>query len=919
MDLNKLIDSGFQNLTLLEEQYDRYIKDPSSVDPSWRTLFEKVDTTTLPRKDAKQTDNYPQKVKSATLLDTRIYGLIDAYRTYGHLYANTNPLSVKPLEEPYQLHLESFGFSHQDLSQHFPTCGLMKEETAPLLDIINVLKAIYCDKIGIEYMGLLNEELEEWIQQKIESTRFRPSLTIEQKQSILEQLNKSEIFESFLHTKFVGQKRFSLEGGETLIPMLVSLIDTAAAMKVSEFFFGMAHRGRLNVLCNILDKSYIDVFSEFQEGYVPTSLEGSGDVKYHKGFYCEIKTVHGHQVKLKLTPNPSHLEAVDPVVEGQVKARQVTLNDTKQEKVLPVLIHGDAAISGQGVVYETLQFCRLDGFSTGGTVHFVVNNQIGFTTIPKDCRSTHYCTDIAHAFGAPVFHVNAEDPEGCVYVTNLAMEIRQKFHCDVFVELNCYRKYGHNEGDEPAFTQPIEYQIIRKKQPIRDLYRDSLIQQGVLEKKIAENLELEFKQSLQEALNAEKQNGKSVNTEDSSAKAAKNDAFFKPIKTAVDIKTLKEVGRKICEIPPELTIHPKLVSLTKERLSMLSEGSEGRPVDWGMGELLAYGTLLNEGTSVRLTGQDVERGTFSHRHALLVDQVKEKEYVPLQHLKPDQGRFDIYNSSLSEYGVLGFEFGYSVACPDALVIWEAQFGDFCNTAQVIIDQFISTAEQKWGQKFALTLLLPHGYEGQGPEHSSARMERFLTLAGDHNMQIVNPTTPAQLFHLLRRQILRPLHKPLIVFTPKGLLRLPACVSPLSDFAKGSFQEVIEDVNPPKTTKRLVLCSGRIYYDLIAEREKSQTQDLMIVRLEQLYPFNIEFVKGVVAKCGNELKECIWVQEEPSNMGAWNFVRPILRELLPNSVELNYIGRIRSASPAVGSPTVHKKELAAIMQALFPNQ
>lgn len=920
MDLDALIDSGCLNIALYEEKYSQYKKNQSTLEPSWRQLFDQLESSpTEPQLQATSTllpansVLYPTKMEVSSETDQRIFNLVEAYRNYGHLLANTNPIATEPLAEPHQLKLETFGFTRQDLPKKFPSCGFFEHETAPLLDIINALKAIYCGTIGVEYMGVQSPELEQWLQRHIEPSRFRMNLTIDQKHLILQHLNKSELFESFLHTKYVGQKRFSLEGGETLIPMLAFIVDTGAALGLDEYIIGMAHRGRLNVLCNIFDKSYVDIFSEFEEGYIPVSIEGSGDVKYHKGFYSEVKTVHGHKVKLTLTPNPSHLEAVDPVVEGQVKARQIMRNDEQQDKVIPILIHGDAAISGQGVVYETLQLSRLEGYSTGGTIHLIINNQIGFTTLPKDSRSTRYCTDIARAFGAPVFHVNAEDPEGCIYATSLAIDLRQKFRCDVFLELNCYRKYGHNESDEPAYTQPLEYQLIRKKQPIREIYRDALIQQGVVEKDMAEALETEFKAALHQALEL-KNISKSTTQKEESA-AAKNEAIFQSVATAVPKQTLQEVGEGICRLPPDLTVHPKLIALTKERLAMLKDGSEARPLDWGMAELLAYGTLLWEGKHVRISGQDSCRGTFSHRHALLVDQAKEQGYVPLKHLKAGQGRFDIYNSPLSEYAALAFEYGYSLATPQSLVIWEAQFGDFTNGAQIVIDQFISTAEQKWGQKFPLTLLLPHGYEGQGPEHSSGRIERFLTLAGDNNMQIVYPTTPAQLFHLLRRQVHRNIKKPLIVFTPKGLLRHPQCVSSLDDLAKGTFLEILDDPFSPKDAKRLVLCSGRIYYDLIAEREKTAADDIAIIRIEQLYPLDMERLNTILARYPN-IKACIWAQEEPSNMGAWGFIRPILSEWLPSEVELSYVGRTRSASPAVGSHALHKKEHTAILNALF---
>lgn len=932
------------NLDYIENFYEKYQKDPQSVDASWRKFFEEFETvkevpldTTIsqekssdielpssPRlspvihaeeiREGRSVIYYP-KLEITTPGDLRVYNLINAYRTYGHLLAKINPIAVHETQELQQLNYETFGFIKQDLSEHFPTCGLLPEETAPLLEIINVLKDTYCDKIGVEYMGLQSPELENWLQQHIEPNRFKNNLNIDQKRMILQHLNKSELFESFLHTKYVGQKRFSIEGGETLIPILAAVIDKGATLGLEEFIIGMAHRGRLNVLSNILDKSYADVFYEFEEGYIPASVEGTGDVKYHKGFYSAIETVHGHKVKIVLTPNPSHLESVDPVVEGQVKAKQVLRgDDINQEKVVPILIHGDAAIASQGVVYETLQMFKLDGYSTGGTIHVVINNQIGFTTLPKDGRSTPYCTDIARAFGSPVFHVNAEDPEGCVYATNLAVELRQKFHCDVFIDLNCYRKYGHNESDEPAFTQPLEYQIIRKKKPIREIYRDMLINQGVLEKYMAETLEEEFKNGLQAALKGSKiSSAEGKNAE--KAMPEKTVDLFKHVQTGVPIATLQEIGERICFVPQDFTIHPKLAGLIKERRAMLNVGEGARPIDWGMGELLAYGSLLWDGFSVRLSGQDSCRGTFSHRHALLMDQVKEQGYIPLKHLKPRQGRFDIYNSPLSEFGVLGFEFGYSIASPNALVLWEAQFGDFGNGAQVIIDQFIASAEQKWGQKLSLTLLLPHGYEGQGPEHSSARIERFLSLCGNDNMQVVNPTTPAQFFHAIRRQSLRDIKKPLIVFTPKGLLRHPACVNTLEDLSKGSFLEILDDPKPPKKAKRMVFCSGRIFYDLLAERNKTATDDMAIIRIEQLYPLDVESIKTILEKYKG-FNEFYWVQDEPSNMGAWDFLRPIFRHLLPKGMETIYVGRARSASPAAGSHALHKKEHAAIINALF---
>lgn len=915
MELDTFIDSGFLNLPFFDELYASYKKDPGSVDVSWQKLFAQLDNT--PSIDSKQIQKSPLlKSFSQATVDLRVFNLINAYRTYGHLLAKTNPLEIASTrQDPHQLSLETSGFSEQDLSAHFPCGTLFESSDASLEEIIKALKETYCGTVGVEYMGFVNPELETWLQKHIEPNRFKIDLSLDQKRKILQHLNKSELFESFLHTKYVGQKRFSLEGGEALIPILAAVIDKGASLGLEEFILGMAHRGRLNVLCNILDKSYADIFSEFEDGYVPASVEGSGDVKYHKGFYSEVKTVHGRTIKIVLTPNPSHLEAVGPVVEGQARARQDVLSFEKgQNVVIPVLIHGDAALSGQGIVYETLQMYKLDGYKTGGTIHIVINNQIGFTTIPEDSRSTTYCTDIARTFGAPIFHVNVEDPEGCVYATQLAVELRQKFHCDVFIELNCYRKYGHNEGDEPAFTQPLEYQQIRKKRPVRELYRDYLIKQGVL-KEETESLENDFKKGLQDALQNLKQQKHPTKENFQLLPQTKDQGGIQHVQTGVPKAVLQQIAERICYIPEELTVHPKLAALTKERLAMVKEGEGSRPIDWGMAELLAYGSLLWNGVSVRLSGQDSCRGTFSHRHALLMDQVKEQGYVPLQHLKSGQGQFSIYNSPLSEYAVLGFEFGYNIGNPGCLVIWEAQFGDFANGAQIIIDQFISTAEQKWNQKFDLTLLLPHGYEGQGPEHSSGRIERFLTLAGDNNMQIVQPTTPAQLFHVLRRQMLRELRKPLIVFTPKGLLRHPACISKLDDLTQGSFLEILDDPQPSKQPSKLVLCSGRIYYDLIAARETKPNASMAIIRLEQLYPLDVDRLKELIEKYAG-FKECYWVQDEPSNMGPWNFIRPILRELMPKEVDPMYVGRLRSASPATGSHARHKQENENILNALF---
>jgi 2-oxoglutarate dehydrogenase E1 component len=908
MGRDRLSYTTIANADYIEEQHRRYLENPESVDLSWRRFFEGV--------------HFASEVGFESAGgDDRVYNLIHAYRLYGHLLARVNPIDPHPALEVAELVLERLGFKQEELQHNFPTCGLLPQESAPLHEIIDRLREIYCRNIGIEYMDMRNQEMEQWIQEKIEPTLFRPELTIDEKRQILEFLNQSELFEIFLHTKYVGQKRFSIEGGETLIPMMNALIERGAKSGVKEFTIGMAHRGRLNVLCNILKKSYAHLFHEFEGTAPPVSFEGSGDVKYHKGYSADIETREGEKVHLCLTANPSHLEAVNTVVQGRARAKQILKDDdVEKRRVIPILIHGDSAISGQGVVYEGFQLSRLPGYGVGGTIHIVINNQIGFTTLPKDSRSTYYCTDIAKAFSAPVFHVNGEDPEGCVYACLLAMELRQMIHCDVVIELNCYRKYGHNEGDEPAFTQPVEYQLIRKKSSVREIYRDQLIQQGVLEREMAEQLEAEFRQELQAELDrldqfktAPAKNGKSADWDE--IQKATPALLFEPAATAVDSKIIREVTAAFCKVPEGFHIHRKVERLAKERLEAVSGDPAAKTIDWGLAEHLAFGTLLWEGWHVRLSGQDSRRGTFSHRHALWVDQIDARKYFPLSNLKKGQGRFDVFNSPLSEYGVLGFEFGYSLSYPKALVMWEAQFGDFANGAQIIIDQFLCSGEEKWGRFSGLTLLLPHGYEGQGPEHSSGRIERFLQLAGGDNIQVVNPTTPAQLFHLLRRQVVRPIRKPLIIFTPKANLRHQLCVSSVDELSRGTFREVLDDPQPPKKARQLAFCSGKVFYDLLEEREKRKVGDVAIVRIEQFYPFDQQGVAEMAKRYSGAERVC-WVQEEPSNMGGWEFLRPRLAELLPKGIELTYIGRERSASPATGSAKKHHAEVAQFMDQLF---
>lgn len=891
------LDGEMDNLPLLESLYDQYLQNPKQLDPTWQRYFQSLDNSS-PSTYIRSDDESDE---------CRIDRLISAYRKDGFIMAHVNPLAKEAPQEIPSLNIASHGFTTQDLDKPFPTCGLLPESHATLSAIVDRLKQIYCNHVGCEYVSIVEPDQEHWLQEKIEGAYFQQKLTPEQKKLIMECLNRSELFETFLHTKYIGQKRFSLEGGETLIPMLALMLEEASEKGLEEVVLGMSHRGRLNVLTNILNKSYQAVLKEFTDIHAEEGIEGTGDVKYHKGFIGDyIRGERGNKVKVTLCPNPSHLESVDSVVEGEAHAKQILYKDEKdRSKILPILIHGDAAISGQGVVYETLQLSKLPGYTTGGTIHFVINNQIGFTTIPRDMRSTHYCTDIARAFGIPIFHVNAEDPESCVRIALLAYEMRQRFHTDVFIELNCYRKYGHNEGDEPAYTQPVEYKMIKQKKPIRVIYRDQLLQEGVVSQQDSDQLESSFRQGLQEA-HAEL--GNDEEKQGVEQKIIPRGQCLS-LKTGVSYEKLLFAAEQFSQVPKGFHLHPKLESLVKEHTHMIAEK---KPIDWAMGEYLAYASLLLEGKSVRLSGQDSARGTFSHRHSVWIDQETSQEYFPLAHLKTDQGRFDVINSPLSEMGVLAFEYGYSVAYPQALTIWEAQFGDFGNGAQVIIDQYIASGEQKWGQNTGLTLFLPHGYEGQGPEHSSGRIERFLTLAGHDNMQIVNPTSPAQLFHLLRRQMQMNPPKPLVVFTPKGLLRLPACMSPISELVDGVFQEILDDAVEPKKVRRLVFCSGRVYYDLL---EKRTSDAIALVRIEQLYPLCIERIKEVINKYGSA-QECVWVQEEHQNMGAWSYMQPILLELLAGRIPLRYIGRNISATPATGVHTRHEQEREHLLTQVF---
>jgi 2-oxoglutarate dehydrogenase E1 component len=831
------------NVELIEELYGKYLKSPEEVDPSWRHFFEGIDFGAFMQR----------RPKTEGPSNLRIRDLVQAYRRFGHLQTKFNPLEGERFAP--ELNLERLGFAASELDQVFPTLGFCGKKEATLREIIEALKAIYCGPIGFEILG--EAELEKFIQQRLE-----PKLAIEpsteEKHFLIEYLNKAEILETFLHTKYVGQTRFSLEGAETMIPLLAKMIERGAGLGVEEFLIGMAHRGRLNVLTNILNKPIEMILEEFEDD-TSLSFSGNDDVRYHMGFVGKL-----NEVVVGVAANPSHLESVDPVVIGQVYAKQLLRKGGDKGKVAPILIHGDASVAGQGVVYESLQLMNLPSYSVGGTIHLVVNNQIGYTTLPEEGRSTRYCTDIAKAFNCPVFHVNAEDPESCLFVANLAIEIRQKFKTDVFIDLVCYRKYGHNEGDEPSFTQPVQYKAIRSKKTIRQMYAEKL---GV------EAAEEEFKERLQAALAKVQQKGKREEQTGTPPRETVETAVAKPV--------LQEVLQTFCKVPEGFHLHPKLQKWLSDRAQSLE-----KRIDWSTGECLAIGSLLKQGVPVRLAGQDSQRGTFSQRHMVWIDTETGKPYRPLN--------FEIVNSPLSEFASMGFELGYTWSIPEALVMWEAQYGDFDNGAQIVIDQYVACAEQKWNCPSRLTLLLPHGYEGAGPEHSSARIERFLQLAASSNIQVTNPTTPAQYFHLLRRQALQKMKKPLIVFTPKSLLRAPACTSAVEEFAKGTFQEVLND--PIREVKKVLFCSGKIFYDLLAARKR---EDVAIIRIEQLYPFPRE-------KIGQYKAPLFWVQEEPENMGAWRFIKSQMPEL-------NYIGRPENATTATGSSRKHKQEQAALLE------
>jgi 2-oxoglutarate dehydrogenase E1 component len=899
--------SDYSHLTssdavFIDSLYENFKNDPTSIDESWQMFFRGFEY---------KFDDTSGISDSNIRKEFNVYRLIQSYRARGHLLSDTNPVRPRKNRDA-RLELANFDLEEGDLQQEFWCGEFLGLGKTKLENILTHLKRVYCYKMGIEYMHSNNTEMRKWVREKFEREAHTIDLAQEQKERILHKLNQAQVFEDFLHSKYIGQKRFSLEGGESTIPALDALITKGADLGAKEFVFGMAHRGRLNVLANIIGKSYEFIFKEFDhsdEGH----HTGGGDVKYHQGFSSIQKTANGKEAYLKIMHNPSHLETVGPVALGYARAQADIRYGRDYSSVVPVIIHGDAAVAGQGIVYESLQMAELPAYQCGGAIHFVINNQIGFTTDWHDARSSHYCTSIARTLEAPIIHVNGDAPESVVYAMEFAMEFRQKFKTDIFIDMVCYRKHGHNEADEPKFTQPHLYGLIKKSKNPRELYSEYLISRGSINKELGQKMQQEFSEMLSSKLNSVRENKgpekvKGPHTEWLDLRWSTEKDFEKSPDTSFSKEKLIHIKNVLTTVPNGFNALKKAEKIMEQRAQAFDNNS----IDWAMGELLAYGTLLMDNNNVRFTGQDVIRGTFSHRHAKLFDEKTNEAYCPLAHISEKQGLLKIYNSHLSEYAVLAFEYGYSLASPKSLNIWEAQFGDFSNTAQVVIDQFISSGEVKWQRMSGLVMLLPHGYEGQGPEHSSCRPERYLQLCAQDNMAVINATTPAQMFHALRRQQVWEFRKPLIVFTPKSLLRHPLCVSSIDDLSKGSFQELIDDekINKKKV-RRVIVCTGKVYYDLLAYRDENNLKDIAIVRLEQLYPFvNKQFDK-MMKSYGDA--EFMWVQEEPLNMGYWYH---LLTREHDTFKHFKVVARPTSATPATGYSTVHAKEVDDLLKRSF---
>ncbi|MFD2035832.1 2-oxoglutarate dehydrogenase E1 component [Belliella marina] len=917
------------HVAYIDELYAEYKNNPEAVDPSWKTFFDGFEFAITQygedENGGAQVSSVSNQSKPAangalatrgTIMDMeqlpkeiKVRALIHAHRSRAHLRSKTNPVRERR-DRKALIDLEDFGLGQNDLNTEFQAGNEIGIGAAKLSKIIESLKTIYEGPMGFEYLYIRDPEMLDWLKTKIEKEALSFNPPTEEKKRILSKLNEAVVFENFLHTKYLGQKRFSLEGGESTIPFLDAVINKGAQLGVEEVMIGMAHRGRLNVLANIMGKTYEQIFSEFEGTAKPDLTMGDGDVKYHMGYSSDITTIDDKKVNLKLAPNPSHLEAVNPVVEGFIRAKIDSQHKGDSTKALPILIHGDAAVAGQGIVYEVTQMAGLKGYNTGGTIHFVINNQVGFTTDFDDARSSIYCTDVAKIIDAPVIHVNGDDAEAVVFAARLATEFRQKFNRDIFIDMVCYRRHGHNESDEPKFTQPELYNIISKHPNPREIYVKRLSERGDLDAKIAKQMDAEFRQLLQDRLNMVKEKPlpyqfTKFEKEWQSLRRSTPEDFDQSPETFVSEDFIKKVADAITQVPKGFKPIKQIDIQLKQRKEMFFNA---KSLNWASAELLAYGSLLLEGKTVRITGQDVQRGTFSHRHAVVHDSTTNKPYNFLKEMKDSKGQFSIYNSLLSEYAVLGFEYGYAMASPNSLVIWEAQFGDFANGAQTMIDQFISSGESKWQKMNGLVMLLPHGYEGQGPEHSNARPERFLQLSAEYNMVVANITEPSNFFHMLRRQMAWEFRKPCIVMSPKSLLRHPKVVSPIEEFTSGGFREIILDKTvKAKDVKRVLLCSGKIYYDLDEVREKEKVKDVAIIRIEQLHPLpKKQITEAIAAYKGAEV---VWVQEEPENMGYWNYILRMLYKELPMDV----IARKMSASPATGYNKVHVEEQSNIVK------
>ena len=933
--LRALLDStplGVGNAPYIESLYEQYLADPASVAPNWREYFGKLpqgrvaDTAHGPIREALTRRARENRSAPATVSDARapsdasakqgaVSRLIQVYANRGHLLADIDPLGLMRRPVPEVLELKHFGLSDADLDSEFHTGS--RTEAIPkrmkLRDILAMLRQIYCGPIGAEFAHVSESTERLWLQERFQESRIQGRLSLDERKTLLWHLTTAEGLELYLATKYPAQKRFSLEGGDALIPMVDDLIQQGGLRGVEEVILGMAHRGRLNVLVNVVGKSPQALFSEFEGVYDTNHMQGSGDVKYHKGFSTDIRTPAGN-VHVALAFNPSHLEVVNPVVEGSVRARQQRRNDAEGLKVVPILIHGDAAFAGQGVVMETLQLSQARGFYTGGTIHIIINNQVGFTiSNPQDARSTLYCSDVAKIIEAPIFHVNGDDPEAVLSVTRLALDYRMTFHKDAVIDLVCYRRRGHNEADEPAATQPVMYQTIRAQPTTRHKYAERLVAAGVLQMAEADAMVERYRASLDEGKSSAKHTlGMIGNKHTVDWSRYQRADWSNPVPTGVRIEQLRDLAGKLTSFPTNFTLHRQVANIVQGREKM---AAGQQPLDWGFAETLAYATLLTEGFEVRLVGQDSGRGTFFHRHAVWHDQNRGEAYIPLENLAASQPRFTVIDSLLSEEAVMGFEYGFSTTEPNCLTIWEGQFGDFANGAQVIIDQFISSGEAKWGRMCGLTLMLPHGYEGQGPEHSSARLERFLQLCAEQNMQVCVPSSPAQMFHMLRRQMKQPFRKPLIIMTPKSLLRHKLSVSPLEDLTRGSFRQVIDEIDEIEASKvtRIVFCSGKVYFDLLDSRRADALPNVAIVRIEQLYPFPGDEYAAVVRRYPNA-REIVWCQEEPQNQGGWYHIRHRLQEALSHDQVLLYAGRAPAAAPATGIFAMHTEQQHELVNA-----